>query len=143
MNTITIEKTAPQAAEVSSKTFILSKEQYLTIQAHWKAQKTHPAWAHVGYNLIRGKDPMRGFTRLTDRKVSSRGGDPWNGYNSACATLHAMLEPFIARVGESQGNVKYKTEQAAIRASNFKKVFGIDLTDEVRLAFPKLEKKHD
>lgn len=141
MNTVTIEKSDTQAvlaAVISNKNFILDKEQYLQVVAYWKSKDMHTAAQHIGYNLLRGFPPDRGFTRLSDAKVSSRANDPWYGYN--CALGHLNVTLHTAKVS------KYVDQDRADRTNatnmeRFKQMFGIDLTAELCAAFPMLESK--
>lgn len=56
-----------------------TKEQYLEMRKQWKSKKHHSATEHIMHNLLRGYDPERGITALTNQKKIDNGG--W--YNSA------------------------------------------------------------
>ena len=64
-----------------SKNYFLSKEDYLTLKAHW-AQHHWQSGAKemIIYNVLRSKPIRNGFTA---RKKNIQGNDPWFGFREA------------------------------------------------------------
>jgi hypothetical protein len=52
----------------NKQNYILTKEQYQALKSDWSANKTHSAAEILAYNVLRGVDPHRGFTPITNKK---------------------------------------------------------------------------
>ena len=147
MNTLVIEKSVENTSVQSAitctveKTYLLSKESFLTAKAAWKSRTHHTATEIIAYNVLRGLPPDRGFTKLTTRKAASRYNDPWIGYNMALPELKWTL---TKQVCSGKWDRVERAEKAnAASQERFKKWFGIDLTDELIASFPIIAIKVD
>jgi hypothetical protein len=153
----TIEQPIQNAEAITcntTKTYLFTKEVYLAVKAHWVLKNTHDAAQHIGYNLIRGFAPTRGFTPIkSQNKIDSNNCDAWNGYNQARYEFETILTKATPRIYTPSNKHPYTPNEAAMaadkertdklntqRAERFKAWFGIELTDEIRTAFPKLER---
>ena len=73
--------------------FFTDKEQYLNSQATWARTNEHQAYAHIAYNILRGKRPDLGFTPIKDaQKIQSNSLDRWNGYNKSLRLLKRIIQ---------------------------------------------------
>lgn len=117
-----------QTTSASEK--FLSKEQYLTTKETWASTKYHSASDTIIYNVLRSLSPSRGFTPLTDRKISSRSNDRWDGFNKALGTAKYATSPrrFTRDSDSSYAN------GIALAESKFKAIFGIELTEGIKEA---------
>jgi len=90
------------------KQYFISKEQFETAKATWKSnQKTHSAWHHIIYNILRSKDIRNGFCEKTK---NIQGNDSWFGFNDSLRTARWYCDP-------------------KRNPDLFKKHFGIDIPD--------------
>ena len=62
------------------KTFLISKEQFLTMKAAWAKKSTHAAYEIILYNLLRSLPLGRGFVAKTK---AIQGNDEWFAYHQA------------------------------------------------------------
>jgi hypothetical protein len=77
--------------------FNLTKEQYLTVLATWRAKKEHDASDIILYNILRTKPADRGFIAKS-KKI--QGDDPWFAYNNALHSARGRLNvPAMQRSG--------------------------------------------
>ena len=73
------------------KQYYISKEQFETAKATWKSnQKTHSAWEHIIYNILRSKDMRNGFCAKTK---NIQANDSWFRYNDALRTARWYCNP--------------------------------------------------
>jgi hypothetical protein len=131
----TTEQTTSTLAEATSEKF-LSKEQYLLMKATWASTKCHSAADIIIYNVLRSFVPSRGFTPLTDRKVTSRSNDKWDGFNKALWGAKAKTS---ATKGKYQTEEHFKA-QNEVALKNFSTTFGIDLTSDIAEAIKEVSK---
>ena len=70
--------------------YIISKEQYLKVKAAWKENQGSP----ILYNILRGFDPKRGYTKITNPIKLANGMNEWEGFNAARNRLkYTFAEP--------------------------------------------------
>ena len=105
------------------KQFNITKEQYLTMLATWRATKAHDAADQILYNILRTKPADRGFTEKTK---NIQGNDPWFAYHNAlylASKRISLANPYPMR----------ESSQAAIesRKAAFKQTFGIDIPEGI------------
>jgi len=92
------------------KQYYISKEQFETAKATWKSnQKTHSAWEHIIYNILRSKKPSTGFCEKTK---AIQGNNLWHAYDNAFREAKWHCSP--------RGNVTL-----------FKERFGIEMPQDL------------
>ena len=102
IQTITKAFTQPTPpAEATSSQFIASKEEFTFILHAFKEKariKNITALDILLYNIIRGKDPERGFTPITNQRKLSGGEDAYKGkrrFIESKRSLRWILESFV------------------------------------------------
>jgi hypothetical protein len=135
------------------KSYIFTKEQFVEFQGNWKSTRTHTAAQHILYNVLRGLDPKRGFTRILETnssKIDSNNQDPWNGYNKALALLHYMQDPWNgynqalallhSTSKKSPDSSEHFLRRQASLIEKFEADYNIKLTDDLIAKLDSLEK---
>ena len=102
--------------------FFSSKAEYLAFRAAWKALTSTrhsdgtrvrlPAWLYAGYALLRGKDPIKGFTRNN----RGHGQAPWGAAVAALSRLGAPScstgnRRYLAALNEAYFDAEDKTNK--------------------------------
>lgn len=112
--------------------FNLTKEQYLTVLATWRAKKEHDASDIILYNILRTKPADRGFSA---KGKNIQANDPWFAYHNAL---------FYARKRASLLNLYPLRESSQIaidsRKAAFKQTFGIDMPEGLHAKMEGAEK---
>jgi hypothetical protein len=106
--------------------FNLTKEQYLTVLATWRAKKEHDASDIILYNILRTKPADRGFIAKS-KKI--QGDDPWFAYNNALYNAHQRLNVKNMYAGQAEKWVLVGEERIKNRRDAFKQTFGIDMPE--------------
>jgi hypothetical protein len=109
----------------------ITKEQYQSIIATWKAHKEHNATQHILYNLLRSKDLKLGFC---ERKANIQGNDPWFAFNKAkteALSILAYKNPWQKYKGDEKWEYMYDRGEAdrLKLIEGFKATFGIDIPE--------------
>ena len=100
-----------------NNTFIFNKDEFQKLQAAFKNkahEKAVSASDMILYNIIRGKDPICGFTPITHAGKLAGGMSAWQAYHTAKTDLKWSLTPS-----------KYREERG-------KSIWGVDITEEQR-----------
>jgi hypothetical protein len=106
--------------------FNITKEQYLTVLATWKAKKEHDAADIILYNILRTKPVDRGFVA---KKKHIQGNDPWAAYHQALWDASQRINTKNMYAGNSEKWVLIGEERIKSRKVAFKQTFGIDIPE--------------
>jgi hypothetical protein len=99
-------------------THTLSKHEFLQFQSAFKARATsgkNQAADMLVYNIIRGKDPKRGFTAITNTNKLNNGAGEWFGFTQAkYNALLYIMSPKKRELFKDKYTVEFTDEQFAV-----------------------------
>jgi hypothetical protein len=98
--------------------YVLGKEEFQTALQSWKSKENHSAEEIVLYNIIRCKNPDRGFS---EKKSNIQGNEKWYAFN------------LIVR--------KLKWDVYLKKTESFEKLFGIVPNENVFKVIESLKEK--
>lgn len=108
--------------------FNITKEQYLTMLATWKAKKEHDAADIILYNILRTKPADRGFTEKTK---NIQGNDPWFAYHEALNLARRRVnltnpynQQYLPSWTRGENDIKQRKE-------NFLQTFGFEIPEGI------------
>ena len=105
------------------KQFNITKDQYLTMLATWRAKKEHDAADQILYNILRTKPTDRGFTA---KGKNIQGNDPWYAYHNALNIARrriSLVNPYPLRESSQQA--------VEARKAAFKQTFGFEAPEDI------------
>ena len=106
--------------------FNITKEQYLTMLATWKAKKAHDAADIILYNILRVKSVDRGFIA---KGKNIQGDDPWFAYHNALHNARGRVNVTNIYAGNAPQWVLKGEERIKHRKDAFKLTYGIDMPE--------------
>lgn len=111
------------------KQYYLTKEQFTSLSAAWKARRHHTGSEHIIYNILRSKSAKLGFC---ERTTSVQNNDTWYGFHTALQGAKAMCNT-ANKMERYRGNERYaqsvqaEDDRIKARLAYFKGTFGIEL----------------
>ena len=112
------------------KQFNITKEQYLTMLATWRAKKAHDAADQILYNILRTKPADRGFVA---KGKNIQGNDPWFTYHNALYYAQkrvSLINPYTHNLKFPQTWARNE-EDIKNRKEHFLRTFGFELPADI------------
>lgn len=109
------------------KSYYITKEEFTTVKATWKAETCHSARDHIIYNILRSKPADYGFEV---KKSNIQGNDPWFAYNQALRDAKGFVNSKNPYPETSTSHLRWNENDAG-RKSAFKVLFGIDRPEDI------------
>lgn len=105
--------------------FIINKDQYLAVKSNWKRYiNSHSPVSHIAYNILRGFEPSRGFTKITNPNKLCNGASAWSSFDRAKKDLIHRLTYRDARTADGWG-------MSDERRNALSKEYGVEFTPEL------------
>jgi len=103
--------------------FFLTRQERQQFESAWRvqvAQRELRAPSFLLQALLRGRDPLRGFSPVTNANKLGNGQHAWQGYREALAQLHAQPGWHLNKLwpqlmGESLGPTRYEAVLAELK----------------------------